>query len=421
MKKYKVLNLDAGLLSGGFENYGQTVPVLRSLIDLFSNHDKYTSNPEEFIKNHPDFVFSGRITKVVTDRIIRPYVIVSDKLEFMDKKKLSDIIKYNIDLFAAYFLQAIKILANVYNVDLTMIARQVTDRTLTKTVTRAIKLSKGTEDITDKLVNKIVKEYVNVSAGIEADEDVDNGDDAIEEVVENNEEKPVVSTEVTFKDAEKELKVYDNFIKVVSLDLRISSKSSHDKKEFKVSIPFVIAPLVMYTNSESFIKNALGLNDDEKFSTRWLKYRSGEIGLWDLVFAGDLINDYKRNKIKNENDVAKLINKKNLTNLAGSALTLEGGFTAYTNIYILDKSDELLIEELLEEDLIDPDVWQDLALKLLAFDINFIDTEKENITNFITDMPTYSVLTFRDIKKKTKDNDDINEILKAMLANKPMF
>jgi len=418
MKKYKVLDLDAGLLSGGFENYAQNVPVLRSLIDLFSNHDKYLSNPEEFIKNHPDFVFSGRITKVVTDRIIRPYVIISDKLEFMDKKKLSEIIKFNLDLFTAYFLQAIKILANVYNVDLTMIARQVTDKTLTKSVVRAIKLSKGTEDVTDIIIDKIAKKHINISYGLE-DDDEDN--------VDNNEpdtsavEDVKISKEISFKEAEKELKVYDNFIKIVNLDLKVTSKSGNGKDEIKATIPFVIAPIVMYTNSESFLRNALGINEEEKFSTRWLKFKSGEIGLWDLIFAGDLINEYKRNKIKNENDVAKLITKKNLKNLTGNLLTLEGGFTAYTNIYIFDKSDEILIEELLEEDLIDPEVWQDLALKLLAFDINFVDTEKETITNFITDMPTYSVLTFRDIKKKSKDTDDINELLKAMLANKPIF
>jgi len=424
MKKYKVKNIDAGLLSGGFNNYEKTIPTFRSLMDLFSNFKKYGSNPEEFIKNHPDFVFSGRITKVVTDRIVRPFVIISDKLEFMDKKKLSDIIKYNIDLFVAYFLQAIKILANVYNVDLTMIARQVTDKTLIKSVNRSIHLSKsmwsGSEDASDIVIKKISNKYLNISHGLEDDKNIkdNNEDDNIENDDDEIDNKSTIRSEITLKEAEKELKLNDNFIKIVNVDLKVSTG---DKKEFKVTLPFVIAPIVVYTNSDSFLKNALGLNNEESFSTRWLKYKSGEIGLWDLIFAGDLINEYKRNKINNKNDIARIITNKNLENAASSILTLEGGFTTYTNIYIFDKSDELLIEDLIEEDLIDTDVWQDLALKLLAFDLNFVDTEKETITNFITDMPTYSVLSFRDIKKKTKDTDDINELLKAMLVNKPVF
>jgi len=421
MKKYKIKNLDAGLLSSGFENYGQNIPLFKSLIDLFVNLDKYTSNPEDFTKNHPDFVFSGRITKVVTDRIIRPFVIISDKLEFMDKKKLSDIIKYNVDLFAAYYLQAIKILSNVYNVDVTMIARQVTDKTLVRSVSKAIKSSKsmmsfGNENAEDAIINNIVKKHINLSLGLE-----DDNDDDVDSTTETTDNvNTSTNTEISFKEADKELKVNDNFIKVINVDLRISSKTGNDKSELKVSVPFVIAPLVMYTNSEVFIKNVLGMGSEEEFSTRWLKFRSGEIGLWDLIFAGDLINEYKRNKIKNENDVAKLITKKNLKNLTANALTMEGGFTTYTNMYIFDKSDEILIEDSIEEDLVDPEVWQDLALKLLAFDINFVNSEKETITNFIADMPTYSVLTFRDIKKKSKDND-IDDLLKALLVNKPVF
>jgi len=420
MKKYKLDNLDAGLLSGGFENYGSSVPALKTIVDLFANADKYVENPEDLVKNHPDFVFSGRITKVVTDRIIRPYVIVSDKLEFMDKKKLSDVIKFNINLFSAYFLQAIKILANVYNVDVTMLARQVTDRTLIKSTAKAIKTVKnivpGMEDASDAVINKIAKK-INVNSGVEdsMDEDIEKATDSAQSNINTT------STEISFKDAEKDLKVNDTLIKIINLDLRVSTKDGNSKNDFKASIPFVIAPIVMYTNANTFIKNALGTDNDETFSNRWLQYRSGEIGLWDLMFAGDLINDYKRNKVHNKNDVANLIKKKSLKNMGGNVLMGEGSFTNYTNIYIFDKSDELMIEDIIQEDLIDAEVWQDLALKLLAFDISFVDSDKENITNFITDMPTYSVLSFRDIKKSEKNNDEINDLLKAMLINKPAF
>lgn len=416
MRKYEVKNIDAGLLSSGFDRYGATIPTLKSLNDLFSNWKEYSKNPEEFIKSHPDFVFSGRITKVVTDRIIRPYVIISDKLEFMDKKKLSNIIKFNIDLFTAYFLQAVKILANVYNVDLSMIARQVTDKTMIKSVSKFLRdraNKAGVEDITDVIVSRIVDENIKVTFGLEDDNEEENDNPTDTGVT--------TTTEYSFKEAEKELKLNEGFIKIVNLDLKIQSKTGDNKKEIKVTLPFVIAPLVVYTDSESFIKNALNAGVEDSFADRWLKFKSGEIGLWDLIFAGDLIREYKRNKIKNKNDIVNLIRNKNLGNIIHSALTLEGGFTTYTNIYIFDKSDEMLIEDILQEDLIDPEVWQDLALKLLAFDINFVDVEKETITNFITDMPTYSVLTFNDIKKKTKDNDDINELLKALLVNKPVF
>lgn len=420
MKKYRLEEIDAGLLSGGFENHGQNVSALKSLVDLFGNIKHYGKNPEDFIKSHPDFVFSGRITKVVTDRIIRPYVIISDKLEFVDKKKISEVIKYNINLFTAYFLQAIKILSNVYNVDLTMIARQVTDKTLIKSTSRMLRNTKsiaGLEDASDLVISNVLKDSLNIGAGIEDEET------QVEEAEDGSTRHTVrtTTTDISFKDAEKELKVNDTFIKIVNVDLKVSSKDDDSKSEIKVTLPFVIAPIVMYTNSTNFIRNVLGTDEEETFFTRWLKYRSGEIGFWDLVFAGDLIADYKRNKVENKSDVAELIKTKNLQNLTGSLMTAEGGFNSFTNIYIFDKSDELMIEDTIQEDLIDAEVWQNLAVKLLAFDINFVDVDKESITNFITDMPTYSVMSFRDIKKSDKNNDEINELLKAMLVNKPVF
>jgi hypothetical protein len=244
MEKYRLKEFDAGLLSGGFENTGSGISFLSGLIDIFENYKEYASNPEEFIKKHPDMVFSGRITKVVTDRIIRPYVIISDKLDFMNKKDLSNILRFNVDLFSAYFLQAIKILANVYNVDLTMVTRQMTDRTLIKSTARAINLGKkvaskfgiGNEDLSSYIVKNLVSK---VGYGLE-DEDGDG------DVDDNNKNNPGsnlsanIETNLTFKDAEKDLKINDGLIKVLNVDMRIGSKTGDVKNELKISIPFVI-------------------------------------------------------------------------------------------------------------------------------------------------------------------------------------
>jgi len=437
MKKYTVKNLDAGLLSG--LNNHANVGAIKSIYDLFAGYDHYSKNPEDFIKKHPDFMFSGRITKVVTDRIVRPLVVVSDKLEYMDNKHLTNIIKFNINTFAAYFLQAIKILSNVYGVDTTILARQVTDKKIYKSVIGRLKKTAGTEDNTDNALNKILESNYKVYAGLEDDvvgNDATEGDIAENNVIEDgenaqnttshtdtthNKSNPDIKYDLTFKDAEKSLKTPDHFIKVLNIDLTMVKKEGHDKNEMKISLPFIIAPIVRFTNSDSLLKNALGTDKDESFEQRWLEFRSGEIGLTDLIFAGDLIEKYKANKIKNENDVAKIITNKNLQNTMHSALTAEGGFSNYNNIYILHSSDELLVEDLMEDDLIDAGTWQDFALKMSAFGINFIDPDKERDTIFITDMPTYSVLSFKDIKNSDSKNNDLEDLVKAMMVNKPIF
>ncbi len=423
MAKYEVHgNISYGLCSG-FVSVAAATSIFRAITDLFENTKDFANDPSLLVKKYPDLIFSGRITKVVSDRIIRPVIVISDKLKYMDKKDLTNIIKFNINMYGAYLLQAIKILANIYNVDVSMLSRVMTNRSMFKTIYKITKdMNPGTESNEDNLTSIILKEYGNkLTAGI-----LDNDEDEIDEVEEDRDEKPSsrtkTSSKVDFKTVDpKSLGTPEELFKVIELDLVVKKDVDGDKSEIKVSLPFIIAPIIVYTDSETFLRNVLGNESKESFSYRWLQYKSGEINLSDLIFASDLIREYKENKIRNKNDVAKLIQDNLYSESMHSVITREGSFATYNQIYIFDRSDQYLVEELIQDNLLDPEVWQDLALSLKAFSINFVDNDEEALLNYITDMPTYNVLTFRQIKKDTNKNDDLIELMKAMLVNKNPF
>jgi len=420
MKKYTLKELDAGVLSSAFSQYDTPVPMIKGLIDLFANIEEYSKNPELIAKNHPDWVFSGRLTKVVADRIISPLVIISDKLEYMDKKQLTNIVKFNVNLFTAYLLQSLKILANIYGVDMSMLARQVTDKKLYKAAAKAVKtvankmateatkvVEEGLESAEEGYINTLIKKHVEdkfkpLAAGIEANKS---------------------SNEVKFETADQShLGISESVIKIVDVTLKVSKQIGDETVETKVTLPFIIAPVILFTNADTFLRAVLGNNEAESLQQRWLELRSGAISFWDFITGSDLIKQYKRNRIQNENDVVKLIQKRLRTNALSSLVSGEGGFTAFNNIYIFAKEDEATIEDIIKDDLLDPEVWQQLALDLFAFDINIVDTEKELVINFITDMPTYSVLTFKQLlKESNKSDDELLELVKTMLLNKPPF
>lgn len=347
------------------------------------------------VKLTPGMVSTNNIITLNKIFMVRPRLIISDKFKYMDQSTLKSIVDTQLKIFTSNYLQAFSVLTNVYGLD---------TRTSLHMLNNTNALGGGSYTI----------------SGNESD------DDYYRELYENN-NKPFIlagyeSTSV--KNNDDLIKFNQLFITTYELETSVMVPGTTDKNgESKdinkvIKIPLTIYPDIRFTNSDSLIDGLID-GEDKSFFARLDEFRSGAISLTDLVFATDLVKKYKNKQIKNNNDIVKYLRGINTTATINTLITSKNNYAVNYNMYILDVSDKLKIEEYIKGKFTNEKYKNKMLDEMLAFSTTIIDVDKELVSIFLSGIPSFTVLNFKMLKK---DKDmDINEIFQKLLTNKSPF
>jgi len=367
---------------------GNLINGVRTVTNIFKS-----IKDGEQIKLTPDMSFSNNIVSINKMFMVRPRFIISNKLKYMDQSTLKAIIDTNLKIFISNYIQAFKILTNIYKLDSTEVLHKLNNQSFGGTA--------------GNLISKVI------TAGNESEIDY------YRELKENV-DKPFITAgfeakNVSFKNTDDNIKINQMFI--VNYDLEMTVSNGTDKPTV-VKMPITVYPDIRFTDSVTLIESLVDDNSDSFFN-RLDDYKSGAISLTDLIFASDLVAKYKKKQLKNENDIVKYLRGINRISTVDSALTGRNNYSVNYNIYILDITDKVLIEEQVQGKIVSEKYKNKMLSQMMAFSISFVDVDKENVTISISDIPSFSVLNFKMLKK---DKDvDVNEIFKKLLTNKSPF
>ena len=258
------------------------------------------------------YSYDGSITKLLSDYIVEPTIVVSKELR--DTEVLPKVIQAQVDVFASYYAQAFNVLSNVYEQDpLTSVkllasSGKDTYSTLKDMATDAVLKDLATESYTQDLL------CVSM-------EDKDN-------------KKPSFPTIVNQTD--KGGYLYALYTRQFEVSVNGHYKNVEGKdNNAKIIIPITIRANVIFTSYDN-IENILGPNNDKKsFWYRWNEYLSGGISFMDLVTAGDLVREYKKNRLLDSENILQFINAKKDTAAAKGLFNHSFGFEYLYNMYIL--------------------------------------------------------------------------------------
>jgi len=374
--------------------------------------------------NARKLILDGNMFKSLTGTarglMVRPLIVVSDKLKYMEQSKFRQVVDMNLKVFTAFYVQVFRMLAAVHGLEPTSALRI---------------MNKGRADLTDiDLLTGVRRHAKDVIANESATftYDILTGEDIDIPLVpgfEANGKKEVLNRHYSKSDVDDipNNKLEQLFVNSYDITIEFRYKDDKDSEEKKgiVTIPIIIYPVIVFVEAESFIKSIIDEGLDDSFKSRWEQYKAGAINLADLVFAMDLIKKYKEKKIKNQNDIAKMIKGVNKSTLMSKLLTGEARFADKYNIYIFDRSDLAYMEEELKGKIIDGRRYNEknkeaLLSKMSAFSLTLVDNEQELVIEFIKDIPGMNVLPF-DLLKKSGKNDDISDMFKNLLMNKSPF
>lgn len=164
-------------------------------------------------------------------------------------------------------------------------------------------------------------------------------------------------------------------------------------------------------------------NIDNSVSTRWVKYRSGQINFVDLLTARDLNKQHKKNLMQDKTGVYTALASQRRNNKISGLLSLNPSVANSTNLIVTTTETIKKVEMELGGRFDDFRLRQKLFDETGLFIVAVVDQEYDRVKFYTTDIPTSSDLSIRECNASNKkEGASITDILKAyQLGNAPGF
>lgn len=154
---------------------------------------------------------------------------------------------------------------------------------------------------------------------------------------------------------------------------------------------------------------------DKSFFTQWHRYRAGEKSLKDLILASDLIEDEKRARLLDDQDLIKELHDRE--DDANRMIATHGvvGFGKYYQMLIISKFGKVKLENIIKERF-DRERGKNLFLESVkALSVTVMDNDYDMAVTYFVTIPDSIEYTYKSLKKKN-DNDEILDILKVIAS-----
>ncbi len=373
-----------------------------SLVDAVKAIDLYLESDITGVSKEKAEVFysQGSMLKLINKFIVTPTIIVSNSVK--GEKVIADVIEHNVSLFTSLYSQVFTTLVSLHG-----ISPSVAFELLSSSYETYYSGLPGTEDnsLTD-LVAMEDSEFAFLP-GLEASTGKPN----------TKKKKKIItrkrSVDAKIKDGDK-----NHIGKLITRDVEISidfTNKNGDKRKFV--IPVVIRANVIYTDFKN-INNMLSKEDGESFLDRIDEYRAGAITIGDLIFANDLIKNYKKRRINDKDDLIREMRLRELN--SASKLTKHGaaGFGKLYQMIIIGNDDAVMVEKQLRGSLHKERVKEAFLNATSSLTATIVDRDYERVVMFINDLKGSIDLSFKAVEQKSGKSDSMEELLKILMTTK---
>lgn len=324
------------------------------------------------------YTANGNIVKLVNSLSVEPIIITTEAARRSPAYKSA--VNMMLDIFSGYYLQAFQIMTELHGLD---------------------------AKLAISLLNNRNNSYIS----------------------KQNYLSDLLNTEsflISKEDDDKKAKYLDNDIRSWyeqrTLEVSIDVKDSNGKN-MVVTIPIIIRAQVVETDIKS-IMNFMQptTTHDKSFLARFREWRSGGISLMDLIFVQDLRAEYRKNKIQDKDDMLNIVNNRMLTSYTKKLSSGIKGFEGLYNMLLIHESDTRELNNFIKGDITKPKFKEDLLKAASSILYCSLNDDYERAAFFITDTQVETVVPFKKLDKKAGKNssDDMVEIVKAILAGRPM-
>lgn len=251
----------------------------------------------------------------------------------------------------------------------------------------------------------------------------------------NNIHQPENRNHVAEMDIKMRLDAYKESVKrrdealsqilVRQINVRASRQKNYNPAEVNTKyetlkdfiIPITLIASVEIVPVEEIIIAVSNYDYKKSFAYRFREWRSGGLSLGDLIFAGDLIKEYKSNKLsKNSKLMTEIEDKKNSANVR-KALTAKAGTEVTYNMIMMGDYELSLLEKAYNKKLNNFNNRETFLKVMNAHNLTIVNEDAERVNIYISEINGSMDIGFGRLSKRNEKDTNMLEFFRAMVAN----
>lgn len=205
--------------------------------------------------------------------------------------------------------------------------------------------------------------------------------------------------------------------KVLNVTLTLDGK--------RVTIPVTVRLIAVPASPERVGSIMAGKKMDQDFASRWKRWRAGRIEFFkDLILCQDLIDEHKKRLMEDDGGVLMAIEQRKTQQTKASIANEDLSIADATNIFIISKDVEKIIEKTIGGKLSSPGVRNKIFAQTYGMIFVVIDKAYERIIIYTRGVAMPATFSFRDLRNKTRNSSDggVMDLLRQLsMGNPPTF
>lgn len=322
---------------------------------------------------------------------VEPLTIISEDLQNLEY--LPDINQSLVNMFAAYYLQAVAILTKVNDVE---VVKTLDALNPERDVTSFLLTERLSKESINNLVLESYKHTLPLGNKPALENDKGGSINLAESV--NLSVGKMINVSIGYKDAKGETS--------------------------KVTIPVNVRLMVSIIRSNLIVNLLTRHKVEHDLTERFHLWKAGRISFWkDLVLCQDMIDEEKKNLIQEGSDVLQQMTARATANKKYGLLTKNPSLATASNIIVISKTEAEQIGRTLGGKLANPSIRNKVFEDTYAMILVVVDKEMERVTFYTRNIAASTDLSIKEIKSANKNRGpDIADILKSLqMGSAPNF
>lgn len=209
--------------------------------------------------------------------------------------------------------------------------------------------------------------------------------------------------------------------KLLNVSIGVKDNNGCDKV---VNIPVSVRLSPAMLNDESLVHIFTHRKSDTGIVERYHSWRSGRISfIRDMVFAQDLINEYRRAAINDKSGTLQEIVRRVNNARTFGLLTKNPSLAVASNIYVLSKTSAQAIEAKTGHRFSDPKGREKILEDTYAMIVAIVEPDWDRVTFYFNGIAHPSTMSTKTLKSGSKDKGpDVADVMRSLLEGKaPTF
>ena len=348
----------------------------------------------------------GNMVNMLRPMIIEPSIFITKTAN--SRTDINSISEHAVDVYAAFYIQAFKVLSNVYHLP--------TNQVLTILANKGFEYEAYKNNFDINAMD--IESFTSLPLGL----DKEDMSVSLNKSVLSVKNDDIIPTKTIIRSIDIVLTsdldmTYD--LSVPNEDGKFGKEKTSSK--LTANIPLMIKANIHVTDLDTIANSVEHKASSAGFFKRFLQWKVGVISFRELLLAGDLVEKYKEGVLTKDNFA------KELGDSAGNHINVQAlldkrvGLNKMVFTYIMTDDELALLGKRMGFNINKAGDKDKLMNALLALNITSINQDRDLVSVYVNGISGMSSSPIKKLSKGGKDGDGIEVLAAALMANKPSF